>query len=57
MSARPIRFLMTTEDFFQTNPKKLRVEQCPVLNRTYFVHRGTIVAVATYPQPQQGDNR
>lgn len=45
---RPLKFLFHTVDFFSIPPKKLRVESNRVTNRTYFIHRRRIVAVATY---------
>lgn len=42
-----MKMLITSEEFFFVPLKKLRVESCPVANRTYFIHVGKIVAVAT----------
>lgn len=45
MTAKPIKLVLTTPEFFAANPKKLRVEECPVINRTYFLKANRIVAV------------
>lgn len=47
MIATPIKMLITSEEFFFVPLKKMRIESCPVANRTYFLDGDRIVAVAT----------
>lgn len=47
MTGTPVKLLIFDPLFFFIPSKKLLIESCPVVNRTYFIHRGKIVAVAT----------
>lgn len=47
-----LRILFACEGFFSIPLKKVEIESDPVTDRTYFVHKGRIVAVAT-----RGENR
>lgn len=42
-----IKLIIFAENFFSLNLRKLKVESCPIIGRTYFLHGGRIVAVAS----------
>lgn len=42
-----IRLLFFCDTFFALNLRKLKVEACPIVGRTYFISAGKIVAVAS----------
>lgn len=43
-----VKLLFAAPEFYKANPKKLKVEACPVIDRTYYVLKDRIVAVATF---------
>lgn len=42
-----VALLFATKEFYSAPPKNIRVETDPVINRTYFIYRGRIVAVGS----------
>jgi hypothetical protein len=42
-----VRLLFAAPEFYSANQKRLKTESDPVVNRTYFILDGRIVAVAT----------
>lgn len=42
-----VNLLFAAPEFYRSNPKRLKTESDPVINRTYFILDGRIVAVAT----------
>ena len=47
MSADRLRIEFAVPGFFSIPLRKVEIETVPATGRTYFVHRGAIVAVAT----------
>lgn len=47
MTASPVKLLIFDPRFFFIPSKKLQIEADEFTNRTYFIHGGKIVAVAT----------
>jgi hypothetical protein len=50
--AHPVRIEIAVPEFFSSDPKRLTVEENPIIGRTYFLKRGRIVAVAI---PTEGE--
>lgn len=48
MAREGLKLLIAPPTFFSIPLKKIEVESSPVTNRTYFIYRGRIVAVASY---------
>lgn len=45
-----MKILVTVPEFFRIPLKKVEIEARPWTGRTYFIHQGKIVAVATLPR-------
>lgn len=45
-----VKILFFDPAFFTTPPKKIRTEDDPIINRTYFLKDGKIVAVGDVPE-------
>ncbi len=43
-----VTLLFAAPEFYSAPPKKITTESDPVINRTYFLLAGRIVAVGTY---------
>lgn len=53
MTDRPIKLVLHTPEFFSIPLKKLRVEECVVANRVYFLNRRDQIVAVGVPLSQE----
>lgn len=53
--ADSVKLLLASPDFYKAPPKKIKVEDCAVADRTYFIFNNKIVAVADRSQEEKAN--